>query len=322
MFNFGSFRQLLLGVSIDVIDQFWRAYNVPDSPARQELRYNSSAFIEGYNTAVNLGSSPTLDERLGAYERNLLGFSHMGGAMGLILLDFIPPGNQSRFQQFIARHPNHINLAHTGAGVAIQVMKKDPEQPLSLMAPLNRWWAMDGFGFYDAVSNWKQALRQQVIPNRIRGYGRRAYDQGLGRSIWFLYHTHIDNVVEQIQLFPESRRADLWSGIGLASTYTGGIGEETLQAVKAAAGSYALDVAVGSALATNARYVADNLVDHTNLATSVLCGCSAEETAQLTLQVRDGLSVMPNEPVLVQEPVYEAYRKGIRAQLTPALAMA
>jgi len=317
--QFSLLRRLVLGISIDVMDKFWNAYSIPDTAAKRELRYTSTALVDGYNMALEQGLSPSLMEYLQTFELDLLGFAYKGAGMGLTLLDYLSPGNQRRFQQFVAENPEHVQLAHIGAGIVISVLKRDAGYSVADMLPFNRWWAIDGFGFYDGVSNWKRSLQQQAVPKQLKGYTRRAFDQGLGRSIWFLYNVDIDKVVNQVHCFLPSRHADLWSGIGLASTYTGGVDRNTLEAVKLAAGAYASDVAVGSALAANGRYTAKNIVDHTNLASSVFCGAAAEETAKLTIRVSQELTVDPSEPVETGLPVYEIYRQGIRDQLTNLL---
>ena len=313
--QFSLLRRLVLGISIDVLDKFWNAYSIPDTAAKRDLRHTSTALIDGYNMALEEGLSPKLMEYLQTFELDLLGFAYKGAGMGLALLDYLSPGNQRRFQQFVAGNPAHEQVVHIGAGIIMSVLKRDAARSIADMLPLNRWWAVDGFGFYDGISNWKRSLQQQAVPNQLKGYTCRAFDQGLGRSIWFLYSVDIDGLVNQIHCFPASRHADLWSGIGLASTYTGGVDRDTLEAIKAAAREYAPDVAIGSALAASGRYVAQNIVAHTNLACSVFCEASASKAAQLTSYVRRELTVDPNEPVETDFPVYEIYRQGIRSRL-------
>ena len=320
--NFGPLRRLVLGVSIEIMDKFWDAHNRPNTQAKQELRHTSNALLESYNQAIELGLSPELRDRLLDYDTDLQGFAHKGAGMGLIFLDFLSPGGTSRFHDFINEYPQHINLIHVGAGIAMWVLKKDIEKTLAVMPPLSRWWAMDGFGFYDGVSNWRKSLDKHLVPNRVQGYAKRAYDQGLGRSIWFLYNTDIDGIVNHIHQFPVFRHGDLWSGVGLASTYTGGVEAATLNQLRTASGDHALDVAVGSALAANARYLADNIVPHTELACSMLCDRSAVESAQLTLAILEKLPVDSQESVTVELPVYETYRRQLRQQLGVVEAIA
>jgi len=87
-------------------------------------------------------------------------------------------------------------------------------------------------------------------------YARRVFDHGLGRSIWFsqgqcgahLYH---------YRSFPENRRADLWSGIGLACTYAAGVVDrKEIEKLQILAGLTVLN-GVGSAIARVFAYNRD-----------------------------------------------------------------
>lgn len=320
--NFGSFRRLVLGVTVDMMDKLWEAHDVPNSPTRVELRKTSSVMIDCYNSAVELGFSPELSDRLHQQEQDFQGTAHLGAGMGLILLDFLTPGQSTRFQSFIDKHPTHVNLIHIGAGVAMQVLKKDVVQPLALFPPLQRWWAVDGFGFFDGISNWTQSLEKQQVPRRLQGYAKRAFDQGLGRGIWFIYHTDIHRIAACIQQFPPSRHADLWSGVGLASTYTGGPHKAELLKLRDIAGGYVSDVALGVALAANAKYLEKSITDHTDVACSIFCNQSAAEVGQWILGLLDNLSVDQYETIERDEPIYEIHRQRIREPLKriPAIA--
>ena len=43
------------------------------------------------------------------------------------------------------------------------------------------------------------------------------FDQGLGRSFWFVNGGNPELIAQTIHSFPDSRQADFWSGIGLAA---------------------------------------------------------------------------------------------------------
>ena len=313
--NFGSLRRLVLGVTVDMMDKLWVAHDIPNSPTREELRKTSSALIDGYNSAVELGLSSELSDRLHQQAQDVRGTAYSGAGMGLILLDFLSPGKSTRFQSFIDAHPTYVSLIHVGAGIAMWVLKKDVEQHLSSFSPLNRWWAIDGFGFFDGISNWPQSLEKQQVPKRLQGYAKRAFDQGLGRGIWSIYHTNIDRIAACINQFPSSRHADLWSGIGLASTYVGGPQKIDLIRLRDISKEYAPDVALGSAMAASGRYAEDNITKHTDLACSIFCGQSAADIGQLSRDLLENLSVDEHEPINIDVPIYEIHRQCIREQL-------
>ena len=235
--------------------------------------------------------------------------------MGLAMIDYTSFGRETKFQKFVHENPNYKVLPHVGAGFAISVLNRDIEKSLAPMNPMQRWWAIDGYGFHNGIFKWKQSIQKQIVPKKITGYARRAFDRGLGRSIWFLFSGDANRIVEQLQKFPESRHADMWSGIGVASTYAGGVSEETLRNVKAAAGSYTSYVSLGSTQAARDRYLANNIVEHNDLACLVYCGMSAQSVAKMTIRVMEDLNIDANEKVFVEQPIYEVYRENIRTKL-------
>ncbi len=110
-----------------------------------------------------------------------------------------------------------------------------------------------------------------------------------------------------IAAFPASRHADLWSGVGLACTYAGGVDGAAIEALLKAAGPYRSHLAQGASFAAKARQRADNPAPHTELGCQVLCGLSADEAAHMTDVALEDLP--PDGP----EPAYEVWRRRIRA---------
>ena len=174
--------------------------------------------------------------------------------------------------------------------------------------PLIGWLALDGYGFHQGYFYWRKYIEEIAIPKGLSGYSLRVFDQGLGRSLWFVCGADVKRITEVIKNFPSNRQADLWSGIGLACTYAGGVGEETIQALVTSAGSYLPQLAQGSAFAAKARQRAGNLNSHTEMACQIIWGISAEEAAEITDR---SLEDLPNNGQL---PTYEIWRQRIQNQ--------
>lgn len=312
IFNGGFLRRFLFGLSVTRMDAAWKDFPGQETETRKRLRLSSNAFINGYNTALEVGLSHILISELQAFDIHLRGFAYEGTGMGLAMIDYTSFGGKSKFQKFVNENPNYKGMAHVGAGFTISVLNRNIEKSLAPMEPMERWWAIDGYGFYNGVNNWEQSIKKQIVPRKIIGYALRAFDRGLGRSIWFLFSGDLDRIVEQLEKFSESRRADIWSGIGVASTYAGGVSEETLGNFHTTAGCYKSYVSLGSTQAAYARYMAGNIVEHNDLASSVYCGMSAENAAKLTIEVAQKLNVDANEKVFVEQPIFEVYRENIR----------
>jgi len=89
----------------------------------------------------------------------------------------------------------------------------------------------------------------------------------------------VAKAVEIFARFEQSRRADLWSGIGLACAYAGACDERGLTEVFGAAEEFQPDLAQGAAFAAKARLRAGNLVPHTEHACQAFCNMSARDAA-------------------------------------------
>jgi hypothetical protein len=114
--------------------------------------------------------------------------------------------------------------------------------------------------------------------------------------------------VGRIVSFSRHRREDLWSGVGLACAYAGGVDRSSIESLGRAAGESLPLVAQGAAFAAKARERAGNPAPHTELACDVLCGMSAAQAAEITDDARQAL------PSDGEEPAFEVWRKRIQSR--------
>jgi hypothetical protein len=115
-------------------------------------------------------------------------------------------------------------------------------------------------------------------------------------------------IADVIATFEEGRRSDLWSGVGLACAYAGGVGKDAIVALKDLAGDLRPELAQGAAFAAEARRHAGNPSEYSELACRVLCDCSASDAADVTVQALDAL------PADGEVPAFEVWRCRIRAR--------
>ncbi len=172
--------------------------------------------------------------------------------------------------------------------------------------PLLGWLAIDGYGFHQGYFYWRKYVNRIAIPQALSGYSTQVFDQGLGRSLWFVRGADIAHISQTIQNFQPDRRGDLWSGVGLACAYAGGVTADEMKALPKVAKGYLTEIAQGVAFAAKARLKALNLTEHTEIACQILCGIGAEAAASLTDLALVGLSGDSTVPV------YEVWRKRIR----------
>ena len=182
------------------------------------------------------------------------------------------------------------------------------EPTLTSLHPRLKWLVIDGYGFHEGYFHWRCCVETQAIPVKLTAYAHRAFDQGLGRSLWFVDGADAKRISATIAAFPPSRHADLWSGVGLACAYAAGAEQAALEALKTAARVYRSHLAQGAAFAAKARQRAGNPSPHTEIACNILCGLSADAAAHLCDMAFKDL------PPDGAEPAYEVWRQRIRAQ--------
>ena len=146
----------------------------------------------------------------------------------------------------------------------------------------------------------------QQLPNKLTAYQQRVFDQGLGRSLWFSKGAQVDLIISQIATFSTSRQSDLWSGLGLAAAYAGGVNEAELLRLKKSAGDYFPHFSQGVTFAAKTRLRAGNKAEQTEAACLLICELSLEQAAKLTDDALVGLNEKD------ELPAYEQWRQRIQ----------
>jgi hypothetical protein len=304
-------RRRLLGISVAETSVARRGFRVGDAEVRDRLERIGRAFLQGYHAAIEEGRPEALGPLLDAVDPGLRGFAFEGAAMALALLDHITPGRGERLAELLCGPgADHIYMVHVGVGWALARLpwlRRDPRRCLARLDPLLRWLALDGYGFHEGYFSWRRFVERQAVPGRLSGYALRAFDQGLGRSLWFVDGGDAGRIPATIADFDPERRADLWSGVGLACAYAGGAERSAIEALRDASGPHRPHLAQGAAFAAKARRRAGNPQDDTDRACAVLCGLSADEAAAAT---DDALADLPPD---AEVPAYEAWRTRIRS---------
>ena len=306
-----SLRRRLLGLSADEASFARRGFRGAGEPTQARLERIGATFIGGYNAALEQAPPRELVTALEAAEAELHGFAFEGAAMALALLDAMTPWNRSRLGEFLrGGAERHVYMVYVGAGWAWARLRLSVPRLLQRMDLLLGWLAVDGYGFHEGFFHGPRYVECQEAP-RLKGYAARAFDQGLGRSLWFVEGASVERVIARVQGFSASRQPDLWSGVGLAATYAGGVGRDALTRLREAAGALLPHMAQGAVFAARARQRAGNLAPHTELACEVLCERSSEEAAAIAESALEALTSEDANP-----PRFERWRQLIQRQVS------
>src|ERR1700681_1264342 len=303
-------RRALFGIDPADTSFARRRFRGEAGPVRDRLERVGQTFVQGYHAALADDRPAPLGERIDAtVERDFRGFAYEGAGMALALLDTLIPGRRDRLARFLAGPADaQTYIVHVGAGWVMGRLPVSPARYLARLAdPLLRWLALDGYGFHEGFFHWPRSVARQEVPRRLHGYARRGFDQGLGRSLWFVDGADVERLPRTIGAFPESRQPDLWGGLGLACGYAGGRTQAEVLALLAAADSYAPQFAQGVTFAAKARQRAGNPTAQTELACQAVWGLTAADAAAVSDEAFRDLP--PDRP---GEPAFEIWRRRIQ----------
>lgn len=283
-----------------------RGFRCDEAEIRERLEGIAQTFVRGYHAALESGL-PELAGRLDAEPIAARGWAYEGAAMALTLLDALTFRRGRRLRALLAGPGDaHTYIVHVGAGWALARLPLSVPALLARLDPLLGWLALDGYGFHQGFFHAGEAVARQAVPAKVKGYARRAFDQGLGRSLWFVEGAHPGRIAETIGRYPEARRPDLWSGVGLACAYAGGRGRAEIEALRRAAAPWTPELAQGAVFAAAARLRAGNPTLDAELACQVLCGLGQEKAAAISDEAGTGLPA--DGPV----PAFEVWRRRIQ----------
>jgi hypothetical protein len=317
----GSLRQFVLAPKLSDVTFAERGFPGADSPATPRLEAIPQAVVCGFEWGIAGRDLWEVERRLELVLPEQRGFAYEGAAMAFAVRDAMA-GGSGKLTRALLLGPGapHVLLTYIGIGFAMARLPRPlwkkiiPDLTGSPYYPTMTWLAVDGYGFDLAYFHTARYVDEQKVPppypwEGSPDYFPRAVDQGIGRALWFIHGANPAAVVAAVDKFPAERRADLWSGVGLAATFAGGAPAEGLAAVRDAAGEHRAQLGLGVVFAIKARDFAGHVPAHSALAAQHLAGLTVAEA----VAVADSTEAEPAVPG--PEPVYEQWRSRIRAQL-------
>lgn len=301
-------RLRLLGLETSEVTFARRGFPSDVAGVRERLERAGGAFAEGYNAALrDRHDIERLIGTLNDLEADLHGFAHEGAAMAMAIVDSFSFG-RSRWRALFDLAGKHSYLLLVGAGWAMARLRRRSipsfVRGVQHVAEPLVW---DGYGFHEGFFHPQRFIRAMARPP-LRGYELRGFDQGLGRSLWFVEGASPSRIAATIGAFDLGRRADLWSGVGLACAYAGGVDRAAIEQLLRGAGGHEPSFAQGVVFAAAARERAGNLDEAVALACDVACGMDATAAAAVANEElersREGSTT----------PRYESWRQRIAAR--------
>jgi hypothetical protein len=326
----GTLRRLVLTPRLRSVTFAERGFPSAGTPAAEHLEAIPQSVVCGFEWGIEHRALWDVERRLATVSPELRGFAYEGAAMAYAVRDAMAGGKGTRTKELL-EGPGlpHIFLTYIGIGFAMARLPRVlwrgimPDLEGVPFFPTMSWLAVDGYGFDKAYFHTRQVIGEQRPFKPYPWAGRadyfpRACDQGVGRALWFIHGARPEQVAAAVDAFPEARRADLWSGVGLAATFAGGCSAEGLADVVRLAGGYADEVALGSVFAGTARAAAQYVPEHSRLAVEVFTGGTVEEAVMVAATV----AVEQDDAAAGDGPAYELWRERIREHFRRAVPKA
>jgi enediyne biosynthesis protein E2 len=314
----GSLRRLAMAPSLASVTFGRRGFPVRPSAVTERLEAIPQSVICGFEWAIDSRDQWEVERRLSVVETVLRGFAYEGATMAFTIRDVMGRGQRAR-EFLLGPAQPHIFLAYIGIGFAMARLPRRlwvkvlPDLTGSPYFPTMSWLAVDGYGFDRAYFDTRRWVDEQFVPAAYPwagdpDYFLRAVDQGVGRALWFIHGANVPGVVDRVGGFASHRRADLWSGVGLAAAFAGGAAGTALADLAARAGEFRPELATGAILAAKARDYAGYVPGESADSTLVLAGMTVAEAVALADSTEE--DAHRGGPL----PAYELWRQSIRTR--------
>jgi enediyne biosynthesis protein E3 len=285
----------------------------PSGPEQvAQLERVGDSFMVGLRVGLEAVPLPEIEERLDLVDPEFRGFAYEGCGMGLAVTDSLSL-RPHRLREFLdGAGAAHVYMAYIGVGWGLARIPRMRWRAVIPADPIQRWLALDGLGFHQGFFQTVKYVTNHWHPNGFPAwpgdqlYALRAFDQGLGRALWFVNGANPRNAAACIARFPKGRQADLWAGVGLASVYAGGVDAGGLAELRDLAGFYRPELCQGAVWAAATRVMTGLVTPHTELAVKSHCEMTPEDAHALMNSTR--VNLPPDGRV----PAYEIWRQRIQ----------
>ncbi|WP_425247272.1 DUF1702 family protein [Streptomyces sp. NEAU-NA10] len=320
----GALRRLAMAPSLEEVSFSGRGFPVQTGERARKLEAVPQAVVTGFEWGIEDRDLATTERRLALVDPEHRGFAYEGATMACAIRDAMGPRGHRTRDLLTGGGKPHIFLNYIGIGFAMAKLPRPlwrklvPDLTGPEYYPAMNWLCVDGYGFdraYFDTDTWvtRQRLDTPYDWDGHASYWRHAFDQGVGRALWFIHAGHVGHVSAAVRAFAGDRQPDLWSGVGLAATFAGGSTPVNLVTLCQEARSDRGHLAQGSVFAAKARHHAGFVPEHTATTLKALTGLTAEAAARLA----DDTAPLALQSAGV--PMYELWRRNVRERLSADL---
>lgn len=243
---------------------------VSPSKRRKFVDNISSIFLDGYDAAMHTDMDRLAKqlESLSYTERSIAG---EGALTALASSDLTKQNNFAQVNRFSEIAGIQEAVKFQGIGSALSHLKINADVSEQHMREFWGWQTVETFGFNEAYFKWPVTIEQQFVPANISGLAARAFDQGVGRAIWFISVAEPDLIATMINRFAPHRRPDIWSGVGLITGFWGMADERDLRSLLRRSSKNYSSLQQGVAFGSWIRYTTKDPKDFTDGASRIIC---------------------------------------------------
>lgn len=273
-----------------------------DAALRMEIIMQ--VFRDAQNISAREKDLQKLAHELDALSDEYRSVAYEAAAMNAALRDFEKGDELVQWRQFTsAIGQPHLAQVHAGLGWALAQSKADSKHVLESLHPIMRFRTADGCGYCDGLFRQRASMIAKIFPAEFEPV-LQGYDQGIGRMVYYQSKGIPEKISVAIKSFPETRRADLWRGAGIACVYVGGFDEKFAEHFFSASGIYRQQLCIAAAMVAKARKDSGAQTAFSETACLQFCGCDAGRAA-LAVAKADG------------ETNFNRWMQIVAEQLTP-----
>lgn len=241
-------------------------------------------FQDARDFAMGEENIDAIVKQLSQQDSDFNSVAYEGASMSLALKDFTDNNTLKRWDALLNVSEAHAGQIHIGLGWAIAKSKPADLSFMETINPKFRFRVWDGCGYYDGLFLQRQPIKNHLRADYITEKEFSAYDEGIGRSLWYACKGDVDLLPEMIQPFASARHSDLWRGIGIACSYVGGCDESSLKKLLSLANEHRIQLSIAAAMVAKSRTHANRITKDIELACNVWCHLSVHDAMQLTVK--------------------------------------